>query len=294
MKEVTITRTLNKTMVIGVAYGGKQEPKFWGPVSALTANLWKLGIEYHGVLHAGSMMVDGNRNNIVTGFLKLNLDWLLWIDTDNTFRLAAIKRLFDMNRTIATGMYVGKAPPYHNISFRRTKSGMYHPISEFEDFYKGEIIPVDMAGMGFCLTHRSVFTDMKEQFTVLQDAEGGFWPIHNDDIRGKINDDAKHVYDGKVHQGQLRTRMRTPREEPEFWPWFQMRHGKTEDVIFYENAAKAGHKPWCDTSLEAKHFGMYDYTMQDRLRVPEHTEVTRHPRNYEVTYEHDDPDRNDE
>jgi hypothetical protein len=278
-------------LAIGVAYGGKQDPEFWGPISALAANFPKIGVEYIGVLHAGSMMVDGNRNNIANGLLESQADWLLWIDTDNVFKLGAVKRLLDMRKTLCSGVYVGKQEPNTNIAYRRVpETGMYRPVSEFEDYYKGEIIPIDMAGMGFCLSHRSVYEDMQKQFTVLQDSMGHFWPIHKDDIRGEVSETAKHPYDWKVHKGQLRIRMRPVSVEPQFHPWFQMRFGKTEDVIFFENAARAGHKAWLDTSLEAKHFGNYDYTPEDRNRWPENTDVIRHPRDYEVKYAENKPE----
>lgn len=282
--------TSKHKLAIGVAYGGKQSPQFWGPVSAMAANFHRINVEYVGVFHAGSMMVDGNRNNIATGFLKGEADWLLWIDTDNVFKLGAIKRLLEMRKTLCSGVYVGKVEPNTNIAYRRVEeTGMYRPVSEYEDYYKGEIIPIDMAGMGFCLTHRSVFEDMRDQFECLQDQWGHIWPIHKDDIRGKISDTAKHVYDGKIHQGQFRIRMRYPHKKPTFWPWFQMRFGKTEDVIFFENAQRAGHKAWLDTSLEAVHFGTKDYTPEDRDQWPENTEVERHPRNYEVEYVENKP-----
>lgn len=278
-------------LAIGVAYGGTQSPAFWGPLSAMAANFPRIGVDYIGVLYAGSMMVDGNRNNIVTGFLKGEADWLLWIDTDNVFKLGAVKRMLELRKTIVSGVYVGKTEPNTNIAFRRVpETGMYRPVSEYEDYYKGEIIPIDMAGMGFCLTHRSVYEDMKEQFVCLQDMWGHYWPIHKDDIKGKIKQDAKHVYDGQVRQGQFRIRMRYPNKEPTFWPWFQMRFGKTEDVIFYENAERAGHKAWLDTSLSAIHFGPYDYEPKDRAQWPENTEVVRHPRNYEVSYAESKPE----
>ena len=279
-------------LAIGVAYGGSQPPKFWGPVSAMAANFHRIGVDFFGVLHAGSMMVDGNRNNVVTGFLESAAEWLLWIDTDNVFTVGAVKRLLDMRKTLASGVYVGKAVPYNNIAFRRLENGRYFPVSEFQDYYKGEIIPIDMAGMGFCLSHRTVYEDMKEQFECLQDQWGHYWPIHKDDIHGRISETAKHAYDGQVYKGQLRIRVRPLDHELVFFPWFQMRFGKTEDVIFFENAARAGHKPWLDTSLTAKHFGPYDFDGEDRKRVPDNVEVTRverDPRPYEVEYAHNDP-----
>ena len=278
------------TLAMGVAYGGKQSPDFWGPMTAMAANFHKIDVDYIGVYYAGSMMVDGNRNNIVTGFLKGEAEWLLWIDTDMSYKLGAIRRLLDMRKTLCSGVYVGKQPPHTNIAYRRTPNSRYRPVSEFEDYYKGEIIPIDMAGMGFLLTHRTVYEDMKKEFTILMDADAQYHPIQNSKIKGEVSATAKNPYDGEIHKGQYRVRMR-PLDHPlVFWPWFQMRHGKTEDVPFFENAAKAGHKAWLDTSLQAKHFGDATYTPQDRTGYAENTEVERHPRNYEVKYDFSPPD----
>lgn len=275
-------------LAIGVAVGGKQGPDWWGMLTAMAANFHLINVDFHGLLYAGSMMVDGNRNNIVTGFLKSEADWLLWIDTDVKFKLGAVKRLLDARRTLISGVYVGKTPPYTNIAFRRQGNGRYVEVSEFEDYYRGEIIEIDMAGMGFCLTHRTVFEDMQKKFTVYQDQWGHYWPIFNEDVMGAVKErdtpGSTHIHDGKVYKGQLRIRLWPLDHEITFWPWFQMRYGKTEDVVFFEHAQKAGHNAWLDTSLSAEHIGPYEYTQEDRKRMEEKTNVVRHPRDYEVTY----------
>lgn len=270
-------------LTIASAFYGTQEPSFWLPLANVTGTLHKIGVEFMGAMGSGSMMADSNRNNIVKAFLETLSEWLLWIDTDNMIMTGAIKRLLDANRTLVSGLYYAKAEPYHPIAYYRQPTGMYRNITE-SDFERGDIIPIDAAGCGFLLTHRSVYEDIRDTFLLFQDDSGLFRAFHPDDVKGVITDGKRHHTDGKVVGGQLRTRIIPVHTEPGAWPWFQLGYGRTEDLTFFEKALQVGHKPWLDTSVEAGHDRRVVVTGEIRRKFVETRELQepRQPENLPV------------
>jgi hypothetical protein len=242
---------------IGIPVYGPQPANWWAPLVSMTANLHKQDIDLTGLLTATSMATDINRNSIVEEFLNTTNDWLVWIDGDNPMPTHGIRRLLDTakdGKTIVSGIYYQKAEPYIPVVFRRLPNNRYTELNEWNH---GEIIEIDMAGMGCCVTHRSVFEDMREQFVPMQRWAGGIVPVHRDDIKGSIPESSgvarPRFRDGQWHETYSRPEPHAIR----FWPWFYLEYGKTEDVTFYENAQRAGHFAYCDTSVESPHIGTW-------------------------------------
>lgn len=239
---------MKSKVVIGVPCYGDQNPEWWAQLAINTA-IW-------GQLHditlvvASTMATDHNRNDIVDRFLKTDAEWLFWIDADTLVPPAAIQRLMGLGKTLASGLYYGKNPPHNPIAYVKFNNA-YASIEKTQKWEVGEIIPVDASGMGCMLTHRSVYEDIQSNFTVLQRDGGGLVPIKNTDIEGAF--DKTHQHDGKVYKGQMRTRMAEPTIENMKYPFFGLEFGRTEDIWFFELAAKVGHKVWLDTGLECGH-----------------------------------------
>ena len=233
----------------GVISYGPQPSAFWLQYSTMLALLEKYDIAFVGQSNGKSMRADGNRNQVVQSFLKSKADWLMWVDTDNLIPLGGIRRLLDNQKTFVTGLYYLKHEPYHPVAFWRLPSGAYHTI---KDWTRGEIIPVDMAGMGASLTHRSVFEDIQKQCVVLQKGNGGTFAMHKDRIYGKIPEKPKLSLPS-VTNGVYKESVFVPDMEYGPFPFFDFGFGRSEDVLFYELAAQCGHKAWCDTSVECDH-----------------------------------------
>jgi hypothetical protein len=245
-------------LAIGVPFFGQQPADWWAQLAILTGTLHRIGVDFQGVIAAGSMMTDSNRNQIARDFLATKADWLFWLDTDNMVHTGAIKRLLDMGKTLASGVYYLKREPYSPVAYyRKETDGGYYPATDWE---RGEIIPVDATGCGCLLSHRSVYEDMQAAFTVYQDARLGWRLVHKDDVQGDVPAGASSVTDGKLIDGVLYERLRPLTVTPSAFPWFVLEHGRTEDMLFFENAARVGHKPWLDTSIEAGHLRLTTVT----------------------------------
>lgn len=211
--------------------------------------------ELREVITMGAMTADHSRNAITADFLKSNAEWLFWVDSDTLVPVGALERLLAHGRTLVSGLYYGKNPPHMPIAYY-IHNGAYTPIDNEIKWEKGEIIPIDAPGMGCMLTHRSVFEDIQKNYEVYQMPGGGIWPIYKNDILGDVETtegQKSHEHDGKVYKGQLRLRLRKPTLAGLKFPFFIVDHLKTEDMFFFELAAKVGHKPVLDSSVECGH-----------------------------------------
>lgn len=243
---------------IGVPCFGPQEAKWWGQFAQHCGELHK-SVELGEILISDSMATDHNRNLIVDNFLKLDSEWLFWVDADTIVPIGAIERLLATGKTLASGLYYGKNTPHPAIAYY-TYNGAYRPLDKTRHWERGEILPVDACGMGCMLTHRSVFEDIKAAFTPYQEVGGGMVLIHNDNISGAVEADGEHRTDGQVINGQYRKRLIPVTLENARYPFFSLEHGRTEDLWFFELAAKAGHKPYLDTSVECSHLRPVEFT----------------------------------
>lgn len=234
----------------GVVSYGPQPGSFWLNYANMLALLDKYDIAYYGQSNGKSMRADGNRNQVVQSFLKSQADWLMWVDSDNIIPLGGIRRLLDTQKTLVTGLYYIKVEPFYPVAFWRTAAGTYKSINDWE---RGEIIPIDMAGMGACLCHRSVFVDIQKQTTVVQKATGGVMTVHNSRIYGKPIPKKPKMALPSITDGIFKEAVYLPDHEYGPFPYFDFGFGRSEDVLFYELAAQCGHKAWCDTSVECEH-----------------------------------------
>jgi hypothetical protein len=258
----TLSETAD-TVVIGIPYYGPQEAVFWSSLAMLISVLPLQDIDFYGLVTIGAMSTDYNRNQIVDGFLKLPAEWLFWIDSDMEIPKGAIRRLLDMGKTLASGIYYGKGEPHPAIAYHRTPDGAYAPIDKRSTWRRGEIIPVDAAGMGCMLTHRSVYEDIRATHRIVQRANGGRMVLHKDDIHGDLTNGKAHPYARKVHKGVYYEPVCETSVDSSVFPYFGTELTKTEDLWFFELAARAGHKPWLDTSVECGHISSIPFTGSD-------------------------------
>lgn len=244
---------------IGIPFYGPTEPTWWIQFAGHVSELHKTVELVDGwLLAVGSMAADHNRNLIVEDFLSKDAEWLFWIDADTIVPIGTIKRLLAVGKTLVSGMYYGKNPPHPPIAYYKY-NGAFVPIDKQTKWEKGEILPVDAAGMGCMLTHRSVFEDIRKNFEAYQQFGGSLTAVHRDDILGTVNG-ATHEHDEKVYRGQLRKRLKPPILENWKFPYFALEHGRTEDLWFFDMARRVGHKAWLDTSCEALHLRTEPFT----------------------------------
>lgn len=239
-------------IAFGIPTYGSQEPAWWAPFVRQVGRLHQYDIEFVDVFVHSTMRTDGNRNWIARNFLQSDAEWLFWVDADNINPVASIRRLLDTasnGKTLVSGLYFTKEKNPIPVVYVHAKDGRYRPLTQWE---RGEIIPIEAAGMNCCLMHRSVLEDIDKHYVALRMTYGGDIAVHRDDIVGDVFEDVGDPTDNKVIDGQWRFRVYSP-AEPVNVPFFELRFGRTEDMGFFEKARRVGHRLWLDTSVECGH-----------------------------------------
>jgi hypothetical protein len=249
-------------IAFGVPTYGNQSPSWWVPFVRQVGMLYKYDLEFVDVLQWGTMRTDGNRNIIARSFLQLDAEWLFWVDADNINPVAAVRRLLDTagdTKTLVSGLYFTKEENPIPVVYAHHENGRYRHLTQWE---RGEIIPIEAAGMNCCLMHRSVLEDIDKNYVTLRLTYGGDMAVHRDDIQGDVFEDVGDITDDKVIDGQFRLRVYSP-AEPVNVPFFELRYGRTEDMGFFEKARRVGHQLWLDTSVECGHLKERSITGKD-------------------------------
>lgn len=249
---------------IGIPSYGGVEGSWSAQLTQVVAALSK-NVEICDIIDVSTMTADHARNLIAQEFLKSRAEWLMWIDSDTLVPAGSVERMLAHGKTLVSGLYYGKNPPHPPIAYTKY-NGAYRPIDQEIRWERGEIIQVDSAGMGCCLSHRSVYEDIQRAFTPLQMPGGGIVNVHQSDIMGDIETtDGPYSSDtdGKVYKGQLRVRLTKPSIANMRYPFFMIEHMRTEDMYFFELATRVGHKLFLDTSIECGHIRPLPYTGAD-------------------------------
>lgn len=136
------------------------------------------------VIRIEGSLLSRQRNELVASFLGGTGDWLLILDTDESISLEAFDRLIeaahDVERPVVAGVYFaawrseGIYPQPLPMIFRRNSTGRYNPVL---DFPENAVIPIDAAGTGCLLIHRSVLERIRTASNEgpLGQHEAGMW-----------------------------------------------------------------------------------------------------------------------
>lgn len=238
-----------KKLSFGIASYGTQTAEWWQHLAYMMATLGQYDIELGTIHTSNSMNAATNRNAITDLFLKTDTEWLLWIDTDNNIPIGGIKRLMDTGKRLVCGLYYQKTGKHLPVAYWQLANNRYKPI---KDWRRGELLPIEMAGMGATLVHRSVYEEIEKQFVVIQNWTGGTRLVHKDDLQGELPKDFGNV-SPRVVDGVYMESVIQPDHKVEYFPHYIFEYGHTEDVPFFRNACRIGIQPFVDTSVEVLH-----------------------------------------
>ena len=130
--------------------------------------------------------IDYSRNRLVENFLYSGVDWILFVDSDQTFDYQMVERLFDVidevkKKTDEDIFIIGpmnyQAFPPFRLSARLldSKSGTYSYINSLDNVNEFGLQEVDMLGTGVLLVHTSVFHKIKDEGLAPQNHWFEFW-----------------------------------------------------------------------------------------------------------------------
>lgn len=135
------------------------------------------GIEIQSIGVTHRQLIDDARNGLTETFLKTDVEWMLWLDSDMTFPKETLVELFrvaeEKDTKMVTGIYYqrknmnlpvlwsrGEETEHIGLSGMesdRAKTNKYVGAFAFPHPDKKEPFKVHAAGFGCVLVHRSVF-----------------------------------------------------------------------------------------------------------------------------------------
>lgn len=197
-----------------------------------------------------------NRNQLVGGF---DADWLFFIDYDTVPPVDALARLLAHNYPFVCGTYYHRNSPHHPLVYRRREDGLYGVVSDYEP---GAVFcePGLATGLGCALIHREVFDRIRAQYKQYMRADGSRFLVHEADVirtslPGKLRRNESVFVDGDGGWLVQRARDIDPTlEANRAFPYFDMEHGRTEDLGFCEKAERVGFPVRVDTGIVCDHW----------------------------------------
>lgn len=160
------------TLALGWCDNGNTDGKFTEGMVSIALQAPANGIE---ITH--SMRVQGNQIGRQRQVLfdywadQIKTDWLLWVDSDIVMDIHVLTKVWDaadkIGKPVVTGTYfISKqnegtlAQPFpalfHNVD--------EHTLRHVHPLPNNQVIPVDSAGLGFTLMHKSIIPIMREKY----------------------------------------------------------------------------------------------------------------------------------
>lgn len=140
----------------------------------------KNGINIHYIGVTARQLIEDARNSLTEAFLKSDVEWIFWMDSDMTFPPDTLKQLFDVaekkEAKMVTGIYYQRKGSNLPCLWSRgdelddgTQTALESPKGKANKYLGTFLIPhpdkkapfkVHAAGFGCALIHRSVFEVM--------------------------------------------------------------------------------------------------------------------------------------
>ena len=123
-------------------------------------------------------LIYSSRNSLAARSIKMEADYVLWLDSDMTFMPDTLKRMHTMmaenNLDILSGLYFRRVMPYSPVLFDKLVcEGEDKGFSEF-DKIPPSLFEVGGIGFGCVLMKTDVFLDVQSKYGVMFDPLGGF------------------------------------------------------------------------------------------------------------------------
>lgn len=130
------------------------------------AQLQKTG-ECALMMKAGSLIYT-SRNAIATEAIKMDADYVFWLDSDMVFKPDTLVRMLETLKAndldILSGLYFRRVPPYSPVLFDKIEmDGEECDYSEFQSIPDG-LFEVGACGFGCVLMKTDVFFDVQSKF----------------------------------------------------------------------------------------------------------------------------------
>lgn len=122
--------------------------------------------------------ISENRNRMTEEALKLNADWIFYVDDDQIFHPLALERLLSRNVHVVSGLYLSRTFPFEPVVFDKPDPNgsqrAYTMILNNLENNHG-LVSVAAVGAGALLVRRSVFGSIDKPYWRLGQIESDGW-----------------------------------------------------------------------------------------------------------------------
>ena len=128
------------------------------------------GIPFGGFFNTIGNLIYKQRQDIISNWEESDVDWMLWVDSDVVLTPEIMHLLYQTadskERPVVSGVYFVSPTPNKSLMVPipciftddGIKNTSIHPLPE------NQVIPIDVAGMGLVLMHRSILPKLKEHY----------------------------------------------------------------------------------------------------------------------------------
>jgi len=173
MKEVLMAHSSKETLSIAWCDNGMTDGKFTEGLVYTMLMAHTVGVPINNATRVKGNQISRQRMQLFDLWADhTKTDWLLWVDSDIVLTKEVLKTLWDaadkVSRPVVSGVYfvwkdtVGNLPVPMPTIFKEGRNKYeveyIHPLPE------NEIIPIDSAGFGCVLMHKSIIPKLREKF----------------------------------------------------------------------------------------------------------------------------------
>lgn len=119
----------------------------------------QMGIDVHLFFNASTILIN-QREQLVDQAIKINSEWMLWLDSDMVFPSTTLLRLLSHNQNIVACNYMKRSNPMKSVAFT--------DIQDWESWVplkkQDELLTVEAIGMGCVLMKTSIFSQLRKPY----------------------------------------------------------------------------------------------------------------------------------
>lgn len=227
------------SVMLCIPSGREWEARCATAVTGLAAFSAMKGISI-GICGLEGSMITRSRNEIVDQCLKVNTDYLMWIDSDIVMPPDTVIRLLQHNKDIVGATYNKRVPPYETLG------KLKGPAETVEQIRTGGLREAELMPGGCMLVKADVYRRLGWPY---------YWEAYEwkgETGADKLKEFLRHNYEVIPPQSVLDSVDGSPLGKWLDAYWSEYPGGFTywsEDLNFCKKARKMGARLWCDLDL---------------------------------------------
>lgn len=109
------------------------------------------------------------REKLAMYAIEEEFDYVLWLDSDMTFKPDLLKRLMMNDKPVCAGLYFTRRPPYQPAYWHKIRMGTVEERETVRmvDVPKDELVEIDACGFAAVLTKVDVLSDVYNRYSTM-------------------------------------------------------------------------------------------------------------------------------